>query len=165
MSAARRASDLASSSLCCLYQTPACSLVTKPRLYVLLAVCVVEPVFIAKQIRQFAIKPKQGIVPTERGRDFGGYLVMVNRFLGIALGFIYRAENTVEFADLRLFAFLRKEIDRAGCGLFCSVKLFVRKQEPSEADQTLCLARRVTEPSEDLRCLLRLFHPFFVEAD
>ena len=83
-----------------------------------MAVCVVEPVFIAKQIHQFAIKPKQGIVPTERGRDFEGYLVMVNRFLGIALGFIYRAENTVGFADLRLFAFLRKEIDRAGCGLF-----------------------------------------------
>jgi hypothetical protein len=78
-----------------------------------------------------------------------GYLEMVNRLLRIALGGIYIAKNTVTFAEPKLFAFLREKIDCAGCGFFCGVELFVIKQHVSEADQTLCLIRRITKPFKD----------------
>jgi hypothetical protein len=76
------------------------------------------------------MNPKQLIVPVERGCDSEGYLEMVDSLLRLALGAIYIAKNTVTLADLKLFAFLRKEINRAGCGLFCGVELIVRTQRP-----------------------------------
>jgi hypothetical protein len=89
------------------------------------SVCVVEPAFVAKQLRQFVMNPKQEIVPIERGCDSEGYLEMVNRLLGIALGSIYVAEKTMRFADPMFFALLWEEIERAECGFFCGIELFV----------------------------------------
>ena len=68
-----------------------------------LGVCVVEPVFDAKQLCQF----------------------VMNRLLDIALGSIYAAESAARFADQKLMAFLWDEVDRVECGCFCGVEMIV----------------------------------------
>jgi hypothetical protein len=57
--------------------------------------------------------PEQLSVVVESGRNFEGHLEMVDRFLWFALVTIYVAENTVSYADQKLLAFLREEIDCA----------------------------------------------------
>jgi hypothetical protein len=90
------------------------------------------------------MNPKQETVPVERGSNPEGYFEMVNRVLGIA-------EKTMGFADSKLFAFPWEELDRAECGFFCGIELFVRTQKPSKSDQTACLLRRVTGPFVNLQ--------------
>jgi len=109
------------------------------------------------------MNPKQLIVPVERGRDSEGCIKMVNGLLRPTLGTIYLAEDVMTIVDLKLFAFLREEIDRTGCGFLCGVELFVIIQQPSEASQTPCLFRCVTEPFRNFICLFRLLYPLLVE--
>ena len=68
------------------------------------------------------------MVPIGRGRNSDGYLIMVDRFLYLALESIYFAEDTMRLADPILFAFLWEESDRAECGFFCGVQLFARPE-------------------------------------
>ena len=84
----------------------------------------------------------------QRGCNSKGYFEMVNSLLCLALGGTYLAKDIVTAADQKLFASLREEIDRAGCGFFCGVELSVIAQHVSEVDQTLCLSRRITKPFE-----------------
>ena len=86
------------------------------------SVRIAESIFAEKQPSQVEIIPKQLIVPVERGRDPESRFIMVDRLLDLALGVIYSAKETVTSADHKLIAPIRKEIDRSGCGCFCSVK-------------------------------------------
>jgi len=80
------------------------------------SVCVIESAFLGKHLRQGIMGPKRSTVQVERRRDFKGYLVVVNGPLSLALGVIDMSKNTMTMADPELFAFLREEFDRAGCG-------------------------------------------------
>ena len=71
------------------------------------------------------MNPEQVMVPIERGRDAESYLVMMNSLLDLTLGSIYLAESAMRPADPMLFTFIWEETDRAECGFFCGVELFV----------------------------------------
>jgi len=64
-----------------------------------MSVRVVELAFIAKQLSQPVVNPKQLIVPVGRRSASKSNLVMVNGLLPFPLGSIYVGENTVRSAD------------------------------------------------------------------
>ena len=57
-----------------------------------MSLCVAEPAFIAKQLRQFTMNPKQVVVPIKRGSNSEGYLKMVNGLPYPPPGSIYLAD-------------------------------------------------------------------------
>jgi len=78
-------------------------------------------------------------VPTERDRNFDGYLEMMNSLLRLAIGLVYHAERKMGLAGVKFFTFLWEEIGNEGCDFFCDIKLFVLIQQPSEFGRIICL--------------------------
>ena len=101
---------------------------------------VVEPASPRNNLRQGKLT-----IPVERECDPECDLEMENGLLRLVPGMIYIAET---LGDLSLLAFLLEEINRAGCGFLCGVKLFDIMHQPSKVDQTLCLSHCATEPFE-----------------
>lgn len=78
------------------------------------SVCVVEPAFVNRQLRQGIMDPKQLAVPVGRRGEFESRFEMLNGLPYLALGSIYFAKETVRSAEAKWIAFLR---DKAGtCG-------------------------------------------------
>ena len=65
---------------------------------------VAKPALIAEQSRQGITDPKLLVVPVERRRDPEGRLVVVDGLLGLTLGVVYVAEDTVTLTGQELLA-------------------------------------------------------------
>ena len=70
---------------------------------------------------------------------------MTNGLLQLAFTLVYFAKNTMNFANPKFFALLRKKIDRTQSDFLRGVELSVAAQQRAEVDQRICLFNHFTE--------------------
>ena len=99
------------------------------------SVRVIKPSFVEKQLRQGGINQNQCIEFVEKGYGSKGHPAMVNRPPDPVLESTYSANNSSTNPDQRSPTFLREDIDRAGYGFFCGVKLVVAKERQRQRER------------------------------
>ena len=70
----------------------------------------------------------------------------------------------MKYAKGMFLAFLRDEVDGAGCGVLCGVELFIAEQHQGEVFQTPRLTFCVVDPFIDFQSFLCLLYPFLVKT-
>ena len=96
--------------------------------------------------------PKQLMVPVELGRNCESHVVMVNRFLYLALESAYVAKGVVRSAGRKLVSFAWDKVDYVRCSFFRGIELLVLDQQKAKSDPAT-RPSCIPEPFAYLRCL------------
>ena len=114
---------------------------------------VVELVVICKQPYQGEMIPEYCLALFEGGRDLKGGIVMVNRFLFLALESTYLVQSLVALADPKVLALPLEESRRTKYGFFRGIELSDCGQPIGEENQTAYMLR-IADPFVNPQILL-----------
>ena len=99
------------------------------------------------------MSPKRLMVPVERGHNCESHVVMVNRFLYLALELAYVAKGVVRSTGRRLISFAWDKVGWARCSFLHGTKSLTLNQRKAKSDQVTCPSCCIPEPFAYLRCL------------